>query len=345
MLLTIVSTLLCLAMIPLLGKKAIAIGLTDKPDARKRHDGEVPLVGGLAIFLTLVCVQLFSAGSLMSPVLLLLCLVLVVLGVVDDVRDLSARCRLCFQLGVSLLMVLIGDVRIESVGALFGGEPVQFSYGASVLFTVICTVGVINAINMIDGMDGLSGSLLSVTFFAMALLAFLHGDASTALALSVVAGCLLAFLYFNARVVRDKARVFLGDAGSMMLGLVLVWYLVEMTQGIDPALSPVAAGWLFGLPLMDTVAVMMGRIVEKRSPFEAGRDHLHHRLRRRQLSVNATVGLMLAMHSTLVLVGVVNAQAPENEAGLFWGFVLLVVLQFGIYRRYFKASEDSVLTD
>ncbi|MGQ7848586.1 MraY family glycosyltransferase [Granulosicoccus sp. 3-233] len=343
MLIVAFTTVFCVAVIPFLGRLAIEHGLTDKPDSRKRHVGEVPLVGGIAIFLTLAVGEVLTQGQLMPPLLLALCLLLVVLGVVDDLKDLSARCRLCFQIAVALLMVVLGDVRIESVGAVLGGTDVEFGYVASVLFTVVCTVGVINAINMIDGLDGLSGSLLSMTLSSMGVLALVHGDTSTALTLFVVTGSLLAFLFYNSRVVRRKAAVFMGDSGSMMLGLILVWYLVEMTQGSARSLSPVAAGWMFGLPLMDTVVVMMGRVLEKRSPFQAGRDHLHHRLRNRQLTVNSTVLAMLAMHSALVLVGTINGSNADNETWLFWAFVALVLVHFVIGKRYFKAATGGVL--
>ncbi len=343
MLTVIFATLLCAAVIPVLGKLAIAYGLTDKPDNRKKHIGEIPLTGGLAIFLALVFAELAAPGELMPPMLFGLCFVLVILGLVDDYKNLSARCRLYFQVAVATLMVVLADVRIESLGALFGGSDVQFGYVASLLFTVMCTVGVINAINMIDGLDGLSGSLLAVTLSSMGVLAMANGNTDTALTLFSISGCLLAFLFYNSRVIRERATVFLGDSGSMMLGLVLVWYLVDMTQGTDPAISTVAAGWLFGLPLMDTVAVMMGRVIEKRSPFEAGRDHLHHRLRSRNLSVGSVVLTMLAMHCALVLVGTVNAATTENDTWLFWAFVILVIVHFAISKRYFKVAGAGVI--
>ncbi len=236
MLTVIFATLFCAAIIPVLGKLAVAYGLTDKPDSRKRHLGEIPLVGGIAVFATLLAFEFISQGPLVPPVLLALCLVLVILGVVDDYMDLSARCRLCFQVAVAVLMVVFTDVRIESIGALFGGESIRFGYTASLLFTVICAVGVINAINMIDGLDGLSGSLLAVTLSSMGVLAMAHGDADTALTLFVISGSLLAFLFYNSRVVGKRAAIFLGAYGSMMLGLILVWYLVDMTQGADPVM-------------------------------------------------------------------------------------------------------------
>jgi len=343
MLTIIATTLFCFLVIPFLRQIALTVGLTDKPDTRKRHLGEIPPVGGIAIFLTLVVGEILSSGNLLPSTLLALCLALVILGVVDDIRNLSAMFRLCVQIVVALLMVVFADVRIESVGSIIGGDALEFGYITSLLFTVMCTVGVINAINMIDGLDGLSGSVLAVTFVSLGVLAGVHGETVTALTLFMITGSLLAFLFYNSRLVRDKASIFLGDAGSMMLGLILVWFLVEMTQGSDRVLSPVAAGWMFGLPLMDTVAVMVGRILNKRSPFEAGRDHLHHRLKNRGFSVNSVVLTMLAMHCALVLVGTLNAANTDGETWLFWLFVTLVIVFFAISKRLFELSNTELL--
>ncbi|MFK8078842.1 MAG: MraY family glycosyltransferase [Granulosicoccus sp.] len=327
-----ISSMLCLAVIPVLERLAPTVGLVDRPTERKQHVGNVPMVGGIAIFISLVAAFFMLGIYVVPPVLIALSLIIVVLGTIDDVQTLSARFRLLAQILVSLALVLFGDIRIESIGGIFGSEAVRFDGATSVVFTVMCAVGVINAINMIDGLDALSGSILFLSFTALALLAVGAGLHDQASFLFCVSGCLFAFLAYNNRIFRPKARIFLGDAGSMMLGLMLVWYFVDLSQGGAMALSAVSAGWIFGLPLIETVSVMVGRIVEKRSPFDAGRDHMHHRLRRAGFSVNGTVFIMVSMHTLLVLIGVFFASTSHADGLLFWGFVVLTVSHFAVSR-------------
>ena len=240
----VASFLMCLALIPFLEGLAPKVALVDVPTKRKQHLGDVPTIGGIAIFSSLLLASLMLGAQVAPAILLIMSFAILVLGCVDDIQSLSSRFRLLTQTVVSLALVLMGDIRIESVGGIFGTEAVQFDGAASIAFTVICSVGVIYAINMIDGLDGLSGSILFVSFSALALLAHDAGSVHQAIFLSCIAAYLLAFLYYNIRVFRPKARIFLGDAGSMMLGLMLFWYFVKFSQSATPAMSAVSAGWI-----------------------------------------------------------------------------------------------------
>jgi UDP-GlcNAc:undecaprenyl-phosphate GlcNAc-1-phosphate transferase len=278
-------------------------------------------------------ISFLSGSAVEFPSLLIgLCFILVLLGIGDDLNDLSASFRVLVQIIVGTIMAVMMDVRIENIGSIVGGEPVQLEGVASVVFTVLCVVGVINAINMIDGLDGLCGSILLVSFGVLAVLAYQAGSDIAGLLFSVCAA-LLAFLIFNARVFKERATVFMGDSGSMFLGLILVWVLVEMTQGQTPVLSAVSAGWIFGLPLLETVAVMIGRMVDKKSPFTAGRDHLHHKLLDAEFSVKQTVAIMVAVHASIVAIGFVFAKDAASETVLFWLFVFITVLYFLLLRN------------
>jgi len=314
---------------PPLCRIAISAGLVDRPSGRKRHVGEVPLVGGIGIYLCLLVSLAMPMGGHLPPVLLALGGAILLMGFIDDKLDLGARVRFVLQLLIALAMVLAGDVRIESIGSILGGDPLLMHGWVSVVFSVVCIVGVINAINMIDGLDGLSGGILLSSFAALAWLATSAGRMEDAYALSAVCALLAAFLWLNSRLFRPRATLFLGDSGSMLLGLILSWYVISLTQaGTQPvAMSPVAAGWIFGLPLLETVAVMVGRMIERRSPFEAGRDHLHHRLRARGYSVGISVALMVAVHTLFVVTGLLAPVDGSRDALLFWCFVAIVLLQ------------------
>ena len=325
------TTLLCLCLIPAIEKLAPNLGLLDRPNTRKHHIGDVPLVGGIAIFTSIATVSLITGTAVVPPTLLILSFAMLLLGTVDDLITLSVRFRLLVQISIAGAMVSFGDIRIETIGSIFGGEVVQLNDSLAFVFTVMCVVGVVNAINMIDGLDGLAGSILLLSFAALGLIAFEHSAVST-FQLFAISGCLAAFLVYNNGVFRTKARIFLGDAGSMMLGLMLVWYFVELSQGSTSVLNTVCAGWIFGLPLLETISVMAGRLIDGRSPFDAGKDHLHHRLRRAGFSVNGTVAIMLLMHSALLLVGIYFSIRPGTDAVLFWSFLVVIALHFVIGR-------------
>ena len=332
MLAVVACSLVCA--ISILGLEAVApkLGLTDKPSGRKHHEGDIPVVGGIAIFLTIALSGLLIAEGAAPPVLIALSLLILMLGTADDVRSLSARFRLAAQIAVSLALVVWGDIRIETIGSVMGSEPVVLQGVSATIFTVMFFIGVINAVNMIDGVDGLSGSVLLVSFAALALLSASTPLDGQTLFLLCISGSLVAFLAYNSRLVRSRARIFMGDAGSMMLGLILAWYMVDMSQGQIQAFSSVSMGWLLGLPLMETISLMVNRVIDKRSPFDAGRDHMHHKLMRAGFGVNSTVVVMTFVHVCLVCVGVVFSATEGADAILFWGFIGLTAVYFGVSR-------------
>lgn len=315
----------CLNVVMLLDRLAPQLGLLDLPDARKQHDGQVPLIGGPAMYVAIASASILLNFHFSVLIFLALGLVLIVLGIVDDRYDIPPVWRLVVQALVAAVMVYVGGVQISQIGDLFGAGPVVMTGTASVLFTIVCTIGVINAVNMIDGVDGLAGSVLLMSFTGMTWLALSGGNVLGAEMLTIFGGAILGFLCFNARVFVSRARIFMGDSGSMLMGFILAWFFISLTQGEQPAMSAVTAGWLFGLPLVDTVSVMVRRLLDGKSPFHAGRDHLHHRLLDSGLSVNATVLIMSAIHGVMVLVGVYGNGDANLEPWLFWGFVMLVI--------------------
>lgn len=291
--------------------------------------GEVPMVGGMSIYmatLTAVCVVHFSLPVVLP---LLIGFALVVMGAVDDRIELSTRVRFPVQALTAMAMIVFGHIGIESVGNLFGYGAVVMGSSLSILFTIMCTVGAINSINMIDGVDGLSGSIIGITLATLAFFSYQAGDMTSVVLLMSLLSAICVFLFFNSRLFRRSAVVFMGDAGSTFFGFLLVWFFIQLTQGESAQLSPVAAGWIFGVPLMDTVSVMVRRTLLKRSPFAADRTHLHHRLLDAGLKPNQVVLFMSSCHFFLILIGALCNALPETfEPLFFWSFVVLVILHF-----------------
>ena len=150
---------------------------------------------------------------------------------------------------------------------------------------------------MIDGVDGLSGSVSFVTLLFIATVAFIADDRHNLMLTTALIGGVLGFLYFNLRYRKQRyARVFLGDNGSMLLGLLFAWLFVDLTQGSNPAMTPVTAIWLFSVPLMDTVSVMLRRFWLGKSPFSPDRHHLHHLMQRAGFRVSEIVFIIVLLH-------------------------------------------------
>ncbi len=329
-LMTVASFVCAAVFILLLTPLARSVNLVDEPNERKQHDSAIPVVGGLSIAVSLTGVLIW-AGALNIPAMvsfLGLGVILAFLGFLDDFSHIRMRYRLVVQIVVGLALCFVADLKILSLGDLFGGGSVTLGVLAAVAFTVACSVGVYNSINMIDGLDGLAGIVVSISALAMASIAYAAGDSFSAGVLLSTMGAIAAYLLFNLSVFGASRKVFMGDAGSLFLGFLLLWFFIYLSQGEQASLSPVAAGWIFGLPLADTIAVIVGRLVRGLHPLAAGRDHIHHRLLNYGFS-NLTVLAILALyHGSLVAVGVFCNGKITLEPFLFWGFVTLTVIHF-----------------
>lgn len=305
---------------------AIRIGLVDQPDDRKTHQGAIPLVGGVAMFVAFTLAVLLID----SPVnhlrgLFAGALLLVVVGVLDDLHELSSVARFIAQILAAIIMAEWGNVRLVDLGWISpAGELVNLNWWSSLL-TIFATVGVINAVNMIDGIDGLAGSLCMVAALSMAGLAWLGGDGQSAQVLIILSATLAVYLFYNRA---GHLRIFMGDAGSMFLGLVLCWYFVRLSQGPDRIMAPVTALWIFFVPLFDTVAQMFRRILAGKSPFDADRRHVHHLLARRGYSETRVLVILLAISVTCALTGIAAEMLQWSQAVMFYSFLGLFALYF-----------------
>jgi UDP-GlcNAc:undecaprenyl-phosphate GlcNAc-1-phosphate transferase len=283
------------ALIPLLARWAPAIGLTDAPGPRKVHSAPVPRVGGLAMAVGLFVATLLTV-ELSLPVrgLLLGLLVLVLFGLWDDRVNLGYGAKFAGQVIAVGICMTVGGIHIGNLafGAVGAVPP-----AVATLITFIFLIGITNAINLADGLDGLAGGMALLCLCAVALFSVASGNtAVTAIAL-IEAGAVLGFLRFNTH----PARVFMGDCGSQMLGLSVGALALLATQGETCALSAALPLLLLGLPIMDTLTVMLTRIREGRSPFAADRNHLHHRLLGLGLAHREAVLLIYLLQVALVL--------------------------------------------
>ncbi|ROO25220.1 MraY family glycosyltransferase [Salinisphaera japonica] len=318
---------LCSALILMLWPLCLSTGHVDHPGGRKKHDFSTPLSGGIAISVSILVGGLFWVPSLEFAGFTVGVGTLLLLGALDDRRHVSALVRLALQtLAVVVGMCLLGDVQIEQLGNLGGWGRIALDQW-SVAFTIFGAVGVINAVNMIDGMDGLAGGFAAVLMAVLLGVGALTQSGATVL-LWLSLGSVLGFLVFNLRMPWQKrARVFLGDAGSLVLGFILVWFAVDASQPPDAIIHPIAVVWLFGLPLCDTVYLMTSRLLKRQSPFTADRFHYHHLLQRRGLTPGYALYAWLFTAACFMAVGVLGSLFGVADYWLFYGFLLA----FGLY--------------
>lgn len=266
-----------IALIYLLDPLARRIGLLDHPGGRKDHAAPTPVTGGLAIALGTMAPALLLTD--VTPQLLglgLAAAVLIITGVIDDLKDLKWQYRILAQIVAALCIVLVGDVKVEAIGPVFGLG--QMALGSlSIPFTVLATVGLINALNMADGLDGLAGSMALCALVMLIAGSIYSGNAELTHGLTVLAGALAGFLALNMRTPwRKRAYVFLGNSGSAYLGLVIAWAAFRLTQNPDHPVTPVLAPFLIAPPVIDCLVLIVKRLRQGRSPFAADRTHAHH---------------------------------------------------------------------
>ena len=327
------------AVIHLFSPVAVRIGLVDRPGGHKLHDDHVPLVGGFALYASLFLAwnlgPLLGLGTINS-IFLAASGLLFTIGLVDDRFNLSVRLRLAMQVAAALLLVY-SQVVLDDLGRLLPDQLLALGVLA-IPFTIFATVGTINAINMIDGMDGLAG-LVSFSILSLLLVVSYVSDSSIQLLIILcMMGGLGGFLLFNMRRRgRDRAAVFMGDAGSTILGFLFAYLLISLSQGEHRAISPVTAIWLFAVPLMDTLGVMMRRIWLGRSPFAADRGHLHHLLLDAGFRMRHAVVLIAAIQLLLGGVGLAGDYLGVPEHLSLLAFVTLFLVYAYLVIRPWRA--------
>lgn len=286
------ALVLGLALIELLRQRAKELDLLDRPNHRKLHAGEIPLVGGIAIFgavvLSSAAVPELSAqyGYLFLPALFL-----VLLGLADDARDLKPVLKLFGQILVAILVVGLNPWLLLDVG--FGEANATLGSIASWALTVIVLVGTMNAFNMMDGIDGLAGAVSCTAIGWISLASAAAGQSALTMISLQLLMAVIAFLYFNARAPwRRRASVFLGDSGSLLLGFCIAVFGLEMAGPSKSGWSALALCFLVALPSIDTVSLIFRRLWARRSPLSADREHLHHLLERAGVSTGETAGIL-----------------------------------------------------
>jgi len=268
----IVGMVVTMAWLPMLVRLATHWRIVDHPGARKVHSTPVPRVGGIAMAAGVLIAALVSMRLQSADIWFLVAAgLLLTFGVVDDRFDLDYRIKLIGQLLAVGIVMLAGDVRVQTIAL---DDRLWLPEWLSLPLTALFLVGVTNAVNLADGLDGLAGGTTFLCLCAVALLSSIGvSGSSTAFALAF-AGAVLGFLRFNTY----PATVFMGDAGSQLLGFSIGVLSIRATQSISTEISAAIPILLLAVPILDTLSVMVQRIGEGRSPFSPDKNHIHHKL-------------------------------------------------------------------
>lgn len=332
---TLVTALLCVALTPLARK----VGLVDYPGEHKVHEKPTPLTGGPALLITSGLMLAFlSQGNLFVQGIAMGGLLMFVVGMVDDYHPLSASVRFLVQIVACMIILVYADVRLDDFGRLIWNSPVTLGW-LSIPVTVFAAMGVINSFNMIDGMDGLAGALFMVAAAGMALLAGISMQVKIHLLLLVAFSAVFGYLLLNARFPWNaRARVFMGDSGSMFLGFFLAWCFISLgndhNEAGQRAFMPMTAVWLFAVPLLDTTTAMWRRWRSGESPLIADQHHFHHAFLRAGFTVTQTWLIVTGLALLLAAVGLVFELGGFPDYISFWCFMVFAFM----FHFYLKNS-------
>lgn len=300
----VLSFVLTFMAIPKIIRVAYRKQLMDIPGKRSAHSQKVPRLGGIAIYFSIAIVMsIFSADMLYSiPFFAVAMILLFFIGLMDDLLVVAPTKKLMTQLLSATLIVVGSDIRIESFFGLFG--IFELAYWFSVLLSIFIIVLLINSYNLIDGIDGLAagvGILISLSFVFIFFRVYEYSMGYLAIGLL---GALLAFLYFN---LSSQYKIFMGDTGSMVVGFLIAFMAIKFINlssydWVRIENAPVIAIAILIVPLIDTLSVIIIRLMKKQSPFIADKNHIHHRMLRLGLShLQSTILICLANVMIIVL--------------------------------------------
>ena len=315
---------------------ALKVNLVDTPNHRKNHAGRIPLVGGISIFVGVVTAFSFfpDLGRELTAYLVAAMLI-VTIGLLDDQFDLKVRYRLLMQFTVSLVIIFGGDISIKTLGVFGSQEGFQLGW-FSLPFTIFSIMVAINSFNFVDGIDGLSGLLFMIAVLSIIMMCAMQNGSSVNnyLIPLLFFVAIIPYMAFNLSFFGSEYRVFLGDAGSMLLGLTVAWLLIHYTQVPGSiTFSPVTALWIIAVPLMDMLAIVVRRARNGKAPFHPDRKHLHHLFMDKGMSDQQALIVISFLALVFAGMGIVGELAGVSHTIMLIAFLLLFAAYYRIMAR------------
>ncbi|WP_342433018.1 MraY family glycosyltransferase [Neobacillus sp. FSL H8-0543] len=309
----IVCFLASILLTPVVKKLAFKIGATDSPNHRKVHKNVMPRLGGLAIFISFIIgILIINPESSYHLPIVLGSIVILLTGMVDDIKEISPKVKLGGQIIAALIVVVMGDISVQFINLPFGGK---IDFGIfSIPITMIWIIGITNAINLIDGLDGLAAGVSSIALLTIAGMAAVMGNAYVLVIALILAVSTIGFLGYNFH----PAKIFMGDTGALFLGF-MIGVLALLGFKNVAFISFVIPIIILGVPISDTFFAIIRRLVNKQPLSAPDKSHLHHCLMRTGFSHKQAVLLIYAMAAVFGLAAFIFSQSTV------WGSLIVIL--------------------
>lgn len=330
----ITALLISLVATPIVRRLAFHIGAVDCPDVRKVHSRVMPRMGGLAVYLAFTATLLMT-GEITKPIIGLLIggTMIMLLGLVDDIKNITPRVKLLGQIAAASVLVGFG-VKVMFITNPFGTtfDLNYFGIDFGIPLTILWIVGVTNAVNLVDGLDGLAGGLGAIAALTLAVIGWSEGQYLMVLPAVILSASIIGFLKYNFY----PAKIFMGDSGSLFLGYMLAGLsVVGLTKGAA-VVSVFVPILILGIPIFDTLFAILRRYINNQPIFQADKEHLHHRLLAIGFSHRQTVLVIYGVSGLLGISAVFLTFLTTAQA--FIVFLSITVLVF------FAANRVGVLS-
>lgn len=343
----LVAFMVSLAVYPVILRLAFRCNVMDTPNARKLQTRPIPVMGGLAVFvgwLAAMAVMVYGYGYYVIPWRLAVVALMVMVGVVDDIRGLSAILRLIVEIGVICIMIFLVGTAFDCFHGLWG-LPNNLPRGFYIPFTIFAGVGIINAINLIDGVDGYCSGYCAIASLVFALFFFHSHDYLFAGWALACVGALVPFILHN--IFGQESKMYLGDGGTLMMGTILAMFVfrvlcrnasnhvyAETGFGLIPMVLAI-----FAIPVFDTIRVMISRIFQGRSPFAPDKTHLHHLFIEMGFSHVGTTVILLSANFFVVLVWWLAYSLGSSINAQFYIVVALSLAETWVFYPWIKSHQ------
>ena len=331
----IIAALISFISTPLVRKLAFKVDAVDIPkDNRRVHKEPMPLIGGLAIALgTFIGILIFMPIDKTTISILLGGMVILIAGIIDDIKELSPRYKMFFQILAGLILIL-GDVKIDFITNPFAkGSGIVYLNWLSIPITLFWVVGITNTLNFIDGLDGLSAGVAMISSLSLMVVAARFGYTTVIILAALVAGACLGFLPFNF----NPAKIFMGDTGALFLGFMLAAISIEGVMKSVAAIAVIAPIIILGVPIFDTTFAIFRRLLNGQSVAAADKGHLHHRLLNKGFSQKKSVLILYGMSAIFgvfaILIAGANSKQSVYLAMAMLGISVLVAIRLGFFQK------------
>lgn len=304
---------------------ARSISLVDEADGiRKNHEGKIPLVGGLVIFISMIYgAYVFGVDSFYTYVIASL-LPIILIGTLDGLKNINIpwSTRLVGQIIASWIVILATDIHVRDLGDLFGLGVIELK-GFGIPFTIIAVVGVCNAFNMLDGKDGLAASVSVIVISFLLILLYIEGSIFTMGLVLILS--LFVFLLFNLGLLGKERKIFLGDHGSNALGHIIAWILIYLSQE-ENIITPISAVWFIFIPVTDALLTISKRYLSSRSIFLADNEHFHHILSKVGFSDRNVLIIIILISIISASLAIISVYFNLKEYNFFYGYITLLII-------------------